>query len=41
VSLARRVAEYVAPILGWSAADISAHVDRFEREVDAMFRVDP
>jgi glycerol-3-phosphate dehydrogenase len=41
IALAPRIAEYVAPILGWSAADMSEHIDRFKSEVDAIFRVDP
>jgi glycerol-3-phosphate dehydrogenase len=41
IALAPRIAEYVAPILGWSAADVSEHIDRFKSEVDAIFRVDP
>jgi glycerol-3-phosphate dehydrogenase len=40
-SLARPVAEYVAPLLGWTAADVDAHVDRYEAEVDDIFGVDP
>lgn len=38
-SLARSVAEYVAPFLGWSAADIAEHLDRYEDEVTRMFAV--
>jgi glycerol-3-phosphate dehydrogenase len=40
-SLALPVAEFVAPLLGWSAADVTAHVARYEREADRMFRVEP
>ena len=39
-SLAPRVAEFVAPVLGWSAADVADQLDRYEQEVDAMFRVE-
>jgi glycerol-3-phosphate dehydrogenase len=41
VALAPRIAEYVAPILGWSANDVRAQLERFQSEIDAMFRVDP
>ena len=37
--VARAVAEHVAPILGWSAGDITEHLDRYEREAEAMFAV--
>ncbi|HET9426393.1 MAG TPA: glycerol-3-phosphate dehydrogenase/oxidase [Gemmatimonadaceae bacterium] len=40
-SLARPVAEYVAPLLGWSPDDVAAQLDLYEREVEAMFGVDP
>jgi glycerol-3-phosphate dehydrogenase len=39
VALAPRIAEYVAPILGWSAGDVSEEIDRYKTEVDAIFRV--
>jgi glycerol-3-phosphate dehydrogenase len=38
-SLAPRVADFVAPILGWSAADVAQHLERYEHEVDMMFAV--
>lgn len=41
VALAPRIAEYVAPMLGWSASDVSEHLDRYRREVEAMFGVEP
>jgi glycerol-3-phosphate dehydrogenase len=41
VALAPRIAEYVAPILGWSAGDIGEHLDRYRDETNAMFRVEP
>ena len=40
-SAAVRVAQHVAPLLGWTAADIAAEVDRYGRAVDQMFSVDP
>ena len=39
VALAPRIADYVAPILGWSAGDVSEHLDRYQREVEMMFGV--
>jgi glycerol-3-phosphate dehydrogenase len=41
VALAPRIAEYVAPILGWTSGDVSEHLDRYRAEVDAIFRVEP
>jgi glycerol-3-phosphate dehydrogenase len=41
VALAPRIADYVAPILGWSAGDVSAHLDRYRHEVEMMFGVEP
>jgi glycerol-3-phosphate dehydrogenase len=41
VALAPRVAEYVAPILGWSAADVSGQLDRYRNEVERMFAIEP
>jgi glycerol-3-phosphate dehydrogenase len=39
IALAPRVAEYVAPLLGWSAGDVSEHLDRYRHEVERMFAV--
>jgi glycerol-3-phosphate dehydrogenase len=39
IALAPRVAEYVAPILGWSAQDIAEHMARYRDEVENIFRV--
>ena len=39
-ALAPRIAEYVAPILGWSASDVTAHLARYEREVESIFGID-
>ena len=41
VALAPRIAAYIAPILGWSAGDVSAHLDRYRHEVEMMFGVEP
>jgi glycerol-3-phosphate dehydrogenase len=41
IALAPRIAEYVAPILGWSADDVSEHLDRYKREVEMMFGIEP
>lgn len=40
VALAPRIAAYVAPILAWSAADVSEHLDRYKHEVENMFSVE-
>jgi glycerol-3-phosphate dehydrogenase len=40
-SLAKPVADYVAPLLGWSATDITAQLDLYEDEVERMFGVLP
>jgi glycerol-3-phosphate dehydrogenase len=39
-SLAPRAADYVAPLLGWSAADRAREVQRYEEEVDSIFGID-
>jgi glycerol-3-phosphate dehydrogenase len=39
VSLAPRIADYVAPILGWSAGDVTEHLDRYRDEVERMFGI--
>jgi glycerol-3-phosphate dehydrogenase len=39
-SLARPVAEYVAPLLEWSADDVTAQVARYDREVSSIFGID-
>lgn len=39
-SLARQVADYVAPLLGWSASDIAIHLDLYESEVTNLFGID-
>jgi glycerol-3-phosphate dehydrogenase len=41
VALAPRVAEYVAPILGWSAGDVGEHLDRYRQEVEMVFGIEP
>lgn len=38
---ARRVAPYVAPFLGWNAAETAAQIERYDREAAAMFTIDP
>jgi len=40
VALASRVAEYVAPILGWSAAQTREHLDRYASEVESIFGIE-
>jgi glycerol-3-phosphate dehydrogenase len=40
VPLAPRVAEFVAPILGWSPAQVREHLDRYDREVESMFGIE-
>ena len=40
IALAPRIAEHVAPILGWSAGDVSEQLDRYREEVDDMFTVE-
>lgn len=40
-SVARTVADYVAPLLGWSEADVDVQLALYEEEVDRMFGIDP
>jgi glycerol-3-phosphate dehydrogenase len=40
VALAPRVAEFVAPMLGWSGGDVAEHLDRYTAEVEGIFTVD-
>jgi glycerol-3-phosphate dehydrogenase len=41
VALAPRIAEYIAPILGWSATDVARHLDLYKEEVERMFTIEP
>lgn len=41
VDSAEHVARSVASILGWSAADIEAHVSAYQRDVQRIFAIDP
>ena len=41
LSIAARVAEYVAPILGWSAPDVAKEIERYNAEVTRIFGIDP
>jgi glycerol-3-phosphate dehydrogenase len=40
-SVAPRVAAHVAPLLGWTPAAIQFELDRYVRDVDRIFRIDP
>jgi glycerol-3-phosphate dehydrogenase len=39
-TLAKPVADYVAPLLGWSADDVIAHLARYEAEIDSIFGIE-
>jgi glycerol-3-phosphate dehydrogenase len=41
ISLAPRVAEFIAPILGWSAGQVREHLERYESEVESTFGIEP
>jgi len=40
-SIAPRVALHVAPVLGWTAANIAAEIGRYDDEITRIFTVDP
>jgi glycerol-3-phosphate dehydrogenase len=40
-SIAPRVAEYVAPVLGWSESDRARELRRYDDEVESIFGVEP
>jgi len=41
LAVAPAVAAYVAPLLGWNAADVAAELARYTRDVARIFGVDP
>lgn len=40
IGLAPRIAEYVAPILGWSSGEVREQLDRYREEIDRIFSIE-
>ena len=41
IGVAARVAAYVGPLLGWTAADLPGEVDRYRAAITRVFGIDP